>query len=147
MTAAAHTLPRAEEIRRLAGLDGREIAGYDPTRAVRRDNSSWSLTLVGGKTHPEPFRTRRAAIEMGIEHKRIKEGQFRNPEAWFSLESLLARDRLARVEEIRSRPGMGAAFENDLFAVAEREQARDREEWAREAGQRQAGEEEQGMRI
>jgi hypothetical protein len=133
MSDSKRFLPCDEEIRRLAGLNGRQIADYDPESAVTRTRNKWRLLLVGGKDHPETFGTRREAVEMGIRHKCIKEEQFRTPQAWFSLESLLAVDVIARVKEIVTRPGMYAMFENDHYRIALQEQTADREQWAREA--------------
>lgn len=88
-----------EKIRKLIGLNKSEIDAFDPEKSVEKRGNKWGHSLVGGRSHPGMYDTKREAVESARSHKALKIEQYENPSNFFDLTSLIASERLKLIEK------------------------------------------------
>lgn len=88
------------EIRRMKGWTQERIDAYDPLTHVRKlSGGGWIATGIEGTDWPTVFKTKKAAVNMTEQHKKLKQAQFDNPTGYANLASLRAEKNLELIEK------------------------------------------------
>jgi methylase of polypeptide subunit release factors len=84
------TIDKSEvrEIESIRGVTEKQVINYIPEESVEKMGREWWVKTMQGKTFPNPFKTKKAAIEQAKRHKDLWEDTFDDPERWVRVEEI-----------------------------------------------------------
>lgn len=80
--------PEVQEIESIRGVTEKQIINYIPEESVEKMGREWWVKTIQGNTFPNPFKTKKAAIEQAKRHKDLWEDTFDDPERWVRVEEI-----------------------------------------------------------